>query len=153
HPVDFSPIAEVAAQRGLWVVEDAAEAHGAEYRGQKVGSLGEAAIFSFYGNKIITTGEGGMVVTDDTDLDRQLRLLRDHGMTPGRRYFHDVVGFNYRMTNLQAALGVAQLERLDEFVDSKRRIARQYAQLLQGLPGVRVLGEEPWAKNAQWMVS
>ena len=153
HPADFGPIEAIAARHGLWIVEDAAEAHGAEYHGRKAGGLAAVSIFSFYGNKIITTGEGGMVLARDETLTARMRVLRDHGMTPGRRYFHEVVGFNYRMTNLQAALGVAQLERLDEFVGRRRHVAATYARLLAGARGVRVFGEEPWAKSAQWMAS
>jgi perosamine synthetase len=153
HPADYDPIAAIASRHGLWIMEDAAEAHGAEYRGRKTGALAPVSIFSFYGNKIITTGEGGMVIARDEALTARMRVLRDHGMTPGRRYWHEVIGFNYRMTNLQAALGVAQLEKLDEFVDRRRYVAAAYARLLGGLHGVRVLGDEPWARNAQWMAS
>lgn len=151
HPVDYDAIAAVATRRGLWVLEDAAEAHGAEYRGRKAGTLAPVGVFSFYGNKIVTTGEGGMVVTNDPRLAARMRLLRDHGMSPGRRYWHEVIGFNYRMTNLQAALGLAQLSQLDEFVARKRAIASRYANLLTDVPGLRVLGEESWAKSAFWM--
>src|SRR6266849_8650115 len=112
HPCDMDAILELSARRGLAVVEDAAEAHGAEYRGRRVGAVGTVGCFSFYGNKIITTGEGGMCVTDDAALAERLRLLRDHGMDPKRPYWHEVVGYNYRMTNLQAAVGVAQVKRL-----------------------------------------
>jgi perosamine synthetase len=153
HPVEFDTIAAIAARRGLWIVEDAAEAHGAEYDGRKAGALAPVSIFSFYGNKIITTGDGGMVLARDEALAGRMRVLRDHGMTPGRRYHHEILGFNYRMTNLQAALGVAQLERLDEFVLLRRRVADTYARLLSGVPGLRVFGEEPWAKSAHWMTS
>ncbi len=110
-PCRMDAIMEIAKQKNVWVVEDAAEAHGAEFLGKRVGSWGHAGCFSFFGNKIITTGEGGMIVTDDEELNGRLRILRDHGMNLQRRYWHDVVGYNYRMTNLQAAIGVAQLER------------------------------------------
>jgi perosamine synthetase len=153
HPVDFDAIAAVAERHHLWIIEDAAEAHGAEYAGRKAGGLAPVSIFSFYGNKIITTGDGGMVLARDPAMADRMRVLRDHGMTPGRRYYHEVLGFNYRMSNLQAALGVAQLERLDELVDSRRRVADAYAHLLDGLAGIRVFGEEPWAKSAHWMTS
>jgi len=116
----------IAARHNLWIVEDAAEAHGAIYGGQCVGAIGNMGCFSFYGNKIITTGEGGMVVTNDPVLNEKLRLLRDHGMSRTRRYWHDVVGFNYRMTNLQAAIGVAQLERWDQIIAAKERIQNWY---------------------------
>lgn len=153
HPCDMDPIMDAARRHNLWVVEDAAEAHGAAYRGTKVGSFGVIACFSFYGNKIITTGEGGMCLTSDEDLYRKMLILRDHGATPGRRYWHDRIGFNYRMTNLQAAIGVAQLAKLDGFVQRKRELARQYGSLLGGLPGVQLPMEMPWAKSVYWMYS
>ena len=112
HPADMDPILEIANKYGLAVVEDAAEAHGALYKDKKVGSLGKIGMFSFFGNKIITTGEGGMIVTDDQKLAEKLRILRDHGMDPNKKYWHDRLGFNYRMTNLQAAIGVAQVKKL-----------------------------------------
>jgi perosamine synthetase len=156
HPCDMDPILEVARRRGLAVVEDAAEAHGALYRGRRVGALGAIGCFSFYGNKIITTGEGGMCVTDDPALAERLRLLRDHGMDPKRHYWHEIVGYNYRMTNLQAAVGVAQVKRLPEFVEKKRRLAGWYAESLARLARsgkVRLHPEAPWAKSVFWMYS
>ena len=108
HPADMDAVNRIATKHGLWVVEDAAEAHGAEVNGKKVGTLGTCATFSFFGNKIITTGEGGMVTTDDDELAAKLRLYRGQGMDPNRRYWFPVVGFNYRMTNIQAAIGLAQ---------------------------------------------
>ncbi len=140
QPCQMDRIMEIAKQYNLWVVEDAAEAHGAEYQGRRVGSIGHMGCFSFYGNKIITTGEGGMVVTNDTILNEKLRMLRDHGMRPGRRYWHEVVGFNYRMTNIQAAIGVAQLERWEQIIAAKDRIQKYYedhldfTQLEQAVP-------------------
>ena len=116
HPCDMEAIMAVAKKHDLYVIEDAAEAHGAEHKGRKVGSFGDIACFSFYGNKIITTGEGGMCLTDDEILAERMRILRDHGMNPGKRYWHDIVGFNYRMTNMQAAIGVAQLEKIDRVI-------------------------------------
>ena len=108
------------------MIEDAAEAHGATVAGRTVGGLGRIGSFSFYANKIITTGEGGMLTTNDGALAARCRMLRDHAMPPQKRYWHEEVGFNYRMTNLQAAVGVAQLERIDEFIRRKRRIAELY---------------------------
>ncbi len=125
-PCDMDAIMEVAARHNIPVVEDCAEAHGARYRGKPVGSFGVIGCFSFYGNKILTTGEGGMCVTSDAALDERLRVLRDHGMNKTRRYWHDDVGYNYRLTNLQAAVGCAQLERVDEFLEKKRWNAEQY---------------------------
>jgi perosamine synthetase len=153
HPADLDPILDVAARHGLPVVEDAAEAHGARYRDRVVGGLGTVGAFSFYGNKIVTTGEGGMLVTDDDALAERLRLLRAHGMAPDRRYWHPVLGFNYRLTNLQAALGVAQMERVEELIASKRRIAAQYTAGLRDVPGLTLPPEEPWATSVYWLYS
>lgn len=125
-PCRMDRIMEIAKRRGLIVIEDAAEAHGADYQGSRVGSIGRMGCFSFYGNKIITTGEGGAITTNDAGLAAKLRMLRDHGMSPTRRYWHDCVGFNYRMTNLQAAIGVAQLERWDEIIGAKEKIRQFY---------------------------
>jgi len=153
HPADMDPILELGSQHGLPVVEDAAEAHGARYKGRPVGGLGEIGIFSFFGNKIVTTGEGGMVVTDDDEIAEKVRLLRGHGMSPERRYWHPVLGYNYRLTNVQAALGVAQMERVDEILASKRRIADTYGEHLAGVPGLRLPVEAPWATNVHWLYS
>jgi perosamine synthetase len=152
HPADMDAINALAARHGLQVIEDAAEAHGAEYRGRRTGSLGRCGVFSFYGNKIITSGEGGMITTDDEAVWQTARRLRDHAMSPQRRYWHEEVGYNYRMTNLQAALGVAQLERIDSFMAHRRRIVDWYQEGLAGLPGVRLNRTAAWAKNAYWMV-
>lgn len=151
HPADMDPILEVARAHRLWVLEDAAEAHGALYRGRPVGSIGDAAIFSFYANKVITTGEGGIVVTGDDRLAQRVRHLRDHAMDPTRRYWHDEIGFNYRMTNLQAAVGLGQLERINEFVARKREIRNWYGQFLAGLDGLVPIAEQPWARATCWL--
>ena len=153
HPCDMDAIRDIAEDHGLYVVEDAAEAHGAEYKGRKVGSLSDVACFSFYGNKIITTGEGGMCVTDNEELAEKMRLLRNHGMDPNRRYWHIMVGFNYRMTNIQAAIGLAQLKKLDKFIEVKRRNARLYSSLLEDVKGIVLPPEEPWAKSVYWLYS
>jgi len=156
HPCDMDWIMDIAEDRGLYVVEDCAEAHGAEYKGKKVGGFGDVACFSFYANKIITTGEGGMCVTCDEELAEKMRLLRDHGMSRERKYWHEVVGFNYRMTNLQAAVGVAQLKKLDHFIARKREIAKKYAEDLQELAENGLLTLHPemsWAKCVYWMYS
>jgi len=153
HPCDMGPIMEIADQYGLYVVEDAAEAHGAEYKNKKIGSFGHVTCFSFYGNKIITTGEGGMCVTNDKELAEKMRILRDHGMAPERRYWHLVVGFNYRMTNLQAAIGVAQLQKIERFIKKKREIAKLYAEELSSVDGITLHPEMPWAKCVYWLYS
>jgi perosamine synthetase len=153
HPVDMQPVLDLAAQHGLFVIEDAAEAHGAEYRGRRVGSMGHVNAFSFYGNKIITTGEGGMLTTNDDALAERLRFLRDHAMSPDKRYWHTEVGYNYRITNLQAAVGVAQMERIDEFITRKRWIAQVYNDELRSVPGVVLPPEAAWAKSVYWMYS
>lgn len=153
HPCDMDAIMDVAQRHKLLVIEDAAEAHGAEYKGKKVGSFGDVACFSFFGNKIITTGEGGMCLTNDERLAERMRILRDHGMNPGKRYWYDFIGFNYRMTNLQAAVGVAQVKKLDEFAERKRAIARTYSSLLKDIDGVVLPPEMAWAKSVYWMYS
>jgi len=116
QPTKMNEIKAIANKHQLFVIEDAAEAHGAEYNGQKVGKIGDVGIFSFFGNKIITTGEGGMLVTDDEQIYNKAKILRDHGMSPDKKYWHPHVGYNYRMTNMQAAIGCAQMERIDEIL-------------------------------------
>lgn len=153
HPVDMDPVLAVARKHGLFVIEDAAEAHGAEYKGRKVGSIGDIATYSFYGNKIITTGEGGMVVTSNRELACRIRQLRAQGMDSHRRYWFPVIGYNYRMTNVAAAIGLAQLEKVNWHVTRRREIATQYARCLGDVPGVRFQAEKPWARNVYWMTS
>ena len=151
HPTDMDPLMALAEKHGLMVIEDAAEAHGAEYKGRRTGGLGHAAGFSFYGNKIITTGEGGMVTTNNRELAQLAWNLRDHAFSHERHFWHKFVGFNYRMTNLQAAVGLAQVEQLDGFVAARRRNAAEYNRRLHGIPGIRTPAEAPWAKNVYWM--
>ncbi len=151
HPVDMEPVLEVARRHGLFVIEDAAEAHGARYRGRPVGPLGDMATFSFYGNKIITTGEGGMVVTDDAALADRVRQLKGQGMTPARRYWFPIIGFNYRLTNIAAAIGLAQLEMADWHMQRRREIASWYRADLAGVRGITWQAEQPWARHAYWM--
>jgi len=156
HPCDMEAITAVAKKHNLYVIEDAAEAHGAEYQGRKTGSFSNIACFSFYGNKIITTGEGGMCLTDDEKVAERMRILRDHGMNPDKRYWHDITGFNYRMTNMQAAIGVAQLEKIDRAVTRKRERADWYKEGLGDLEQkglIRLHPEMPWAKCVYWMYS
>ncbi|NQV08592.1 DegT/DnrJ/EryC1/StrS family aminotransferase, partial [Candidatus Woesearchaeota archaeon] len=120
HPCDMNKIMDIAKKHNLYVIEDCAESHGAEYNGEKTGSFGDISCFSFYGNKIITTGEGGMCVTNNKELAEKMSMLKDHGMKPERRYWHETIGFNYRMTNIQAAIGLAQLENINKFIETKR---------------------------------
>ena len=151
HPVDMYPIMAIAGKYNLYVIEDAAEVHGAEYRGRKCGSIGQISCFSFYANKIITTGEGGMVLTDDDNIAERARAYRNLCFRPEKRFYHTEPGRNYRMTNLQAAVGVAQMERIDEFVEIKRHNAALYTKLLLGIKGIQLPVERPWAKNVYWM--
>ncbi len=156
HPCDMNAILDIARRHKLYVIEDAAEAHGALYEGRRVGSFGDINCFSFYANKIITTGEGGMCLTDDEELASRMRILRDHGMNPRRRYWHDVVGFNYRMTNLQAAIGVAQVDKLDRLIGRRRQLAEWYSDALRELAAqwlITLSPEMPWAKSIYWMYS
>jgi perosamine synthetase len=161
HPVDLDPILALAEARGLAVIEDAAEAHGAQYLAgrdgpspawRRCGSFGAMSCFSFYGNKLVTTGEGGMVVTDDERLAARARSLRNLGFGQGDdRFVHEGLGWNFRLTNLQAALGAAQLERIDEIVARKRRMGAEYTRRLRGLPGLQLPVERSWARNVYWM--
>ena len=153
HPADMDPLLEIASKHDLYLVEDACEAHGAEYKGRRVGSIGRLGCFSFYANKIITTGEGGMVVTDDSTLSERCASLRNLSFDVERRFVHDVLGFNYRMTNLQAAVGCAQLERIDEFIERRIQNAKWYNSMLSGVKGIVTPPETSWAKNVYWMYS
>jgi len=151
HPAYMDEIIEIARENNIYVIEDCAEAHGAEYRGKKVGTFGDIAIFSFYANKIITTGEGGMIVTNNDELVDRIRLMRDHGMRP--RYWHIVLGFNYRMTGLQAAVGIAQLRKIDRLLERKRRIAKIYEEALGNVPGIELHPKMVWARPSYWLYS
>jgi perosamine synthetase len=153
HPVDLEPVLELARSRGLFVLEDAAEAHGALYKGERVGSFGECGMFSFYGNKVITTGEGGMVVTDDAERAAKMRILRGQGQDPERRYWFPVVGYNYRLTNVAAAVGLAQLERIDWHLERRREVASWYREALDGDDRFVFSPEAEWAQSAFWMSS
>jgi perosamine synthetase len=156
HPVDMGPVLALADRYQLAIVEDAAEAHGAEYLTaagwRRCGSFGDLSCFSFYANKLITTGEGGMVVTDDDALAEKARSLRNLCFLPSRRFHHEELGFNFRLTNLQAAIGVAQLRRMAEIVARKREIAATYLEQLAGLDGLQLPVEEEWARSVYWMV-
>jgi perosamine synthetase len=150
---DLTALGDLARDAGVPLIEDAAEAHGATWAGRMVGSFGRASAFSFYGNKIITTGEGGMVTTDDAALAARLRFLKDHGMSKERRYYHTELAFNYRMTNLQAALGVAQLERIEALIAKKRLVHAWYREALGDVPGLILNPEVPGSRNVCWMTS
>jgi perosamine synthetase len=152
-PAEMDAICAFARGHGLFVLEDAAEAHGATYGGRIAGSLGDAATFSFYGNKVLTTGEGGMVVTDDAALAERVRQIKGQGMDPNRRYWFPTLGFNYRMTNLAAAIGVAQLEAAEWHLKRRHEAAAQYRRRLEGLPGIRMQVEQPKARSAHWMTT
>lgn len=151
-PVDIDPLLEIAAKHGLDVIEDAAEMIGQDYKGKPCGSFGRVSTFSFYPNKHVTTGEGGMIVTDDDALAERCRGLRNLAMKAPRRFVHEELGWNFRMTNMQAALGLAQLERLDEFVPRKRRIFERYTELLSSIPALQLpVAETSYAKNINWV--
>ena len=151
HPADMDPLLELAARHRLAVVEDAAEVHGAEYKGKRCGGFGDISCFSFYANKLITTGEGGMVLTRSKAHADHARSLRNLCFQKDRRFLHDEIGNNFRLTNMQAALGVAQVERIEEIVADKRRIAARYSANLKSLSALRLPCEEPWARNVYWV--
>ena len=152
HPANMIEINKIAEKYNLTVIEDAAEAHGAEINDQKVGSFGDCGVFSFYGNKIITSGEGGMITTNNTTIYEHVRYLRDHAMSKEKRYWHTEIGYNYRMTNLQAALGVAQLERIGELIRRKKEIFEIYKKYLSNNTRIKLNYTANWAKNVYWMV-
>jgi perosamine synthetase len=153
HPADMDALQAVASGHDLWIVEDAAEAHLATYKGRPVGSLGHMATFSFYGNKPFTSGEGGALTTDSEELEKKARLLRGQGMDPERRYYFPVTGYNYRLTNLACALLCAQLERRDELLARRREIFDLYRELLDGIPGVEFQPTAEWAHPTPWLFS
>jgi perosamine synthetase len=151
HPVDMDPLLEAAREVGLPVIEDATESLGSTYRGRPTGALGTLGCFSFNGNKIITTGAGGMIVTDDVALARRARHLTTQAKQDAVEFVHDEVGFNYRLGNVQAAIGVAQLERLDDHVAAKHRIGRAYDEALARLPGLTLPRDAAWAVSNRWL--
>jgi perosamine synthetase len=160
HPVDMDPLLELAKKYNLIIVEDAAEVHGAEYLSgrnglnpawKRCGGMGHISAFSFYANKLITTGEGGMVLTSDEKYAERARSLRNLCFRSERRFYHKELGYNYRLTNIQAALGLAQLERFDEIVAKKRWMGQAYRERLQGISGLQLPVEEPWARQVYWM--
>ncbi len=150
HPVDMDALNEIAHRHNLTVIEDCAESHGATVRGQMTGSFGDMACFSFYANKVITTGEGGMITTNNTEYAQRLRLLRNLGFTQPR-FRHEIAAYNFRMTGFQAAMGVSQLGRIEQVVAAKRQVAATYNNLLQGIAGLQQPVERDWARNIYWM--
>lgn len=151
HPVEMGSVITLAEKHHLKIIEDAAEAHGAEYMGKKCGSFGDIACFSFYANKIVTTGEGGMALTNDETIAGKLRAQRNLCFQPQQRFYHTELGHNYRMTNIQAAIGLAQMEAIDDHLAQKRWMANAYTERLQGLAGLQLPVEKEWAKNVYWM--
>jgi len=151
HPADMDAISHIAGVHGLWVVEDAAEAHLAKYKGRPVGSLAPIATFSFYGNKIFTCGEGGAITLNDKHLELRTRTLRGQGMDPQRRYYFPVTGYNFRLTNLACALLCAQLARHGEIIDRRRQIFSAYREMLAGIPGIGFQPVAAWAQPAPWL--
>jgi perosamine synthetase len=151
HPVDMEPIVTAARQYNLAVIEDATESLGAQYRGQPTGRLGDIACFSFNGNKIVTTGGGGMIVTDNAAWAERARYLTTQAKDDPLEAIHGAIGYNYRLTNLQAAVGCAQLELLDGYVAAKRRIAAAYTDALRDVPGITPMRQAPWAESIFWM--
>jgi perosamine synthetase len=151
HPANMDPLLDLAERYNLAMVEDAAEAHGAEYRGRRAGGFGTSSTFSFYANKLITTGEGGMLLVDDDGLADRARRQRNLGFQPGRRFLHNELGFNFRLTNLQAALGLTQVERMGEIVERKRRLGQAYTERLSEMAGIELQVQQPWAKSVYWM--
>ncbi len=153
HPANMEPLRAIAGKHNLLLLEDAAEAHGALYQGQRAGALSDASIFSFYGNKVITTGEGGIIVTDNEEWAKRAFFLENQGRTSDNPYWHPEVAYNYRMTNIQAAIGLAQLERIEEMLNIRRRNAAHYNRRLGKVPGLTLPPEAEWAQNVYWMYS
>jgi perosamine synthetase len=151
HPVDLDPIVEVADKFGLRVIEDATEGLGATYKTRSLGSVGDIGCFSFNGNKIITTGGGGMLVTDNEEWARRAKYLTTQAKDDPIEYIHGEVGYNYRLTNLLSAMGCAQMEQLSAFVETKRSIAARYNERLRNVPGITEMKNAPWAESTFWM--
>ncbi len=160
HPAEMDALEDAAERHGLMIIEDAAEAHGAQYfstrveggpRWRRCGSFGALSVFSFYANKLVTTGEGGMLLTDDARIAERARSLRNLCFQPKRRFVHEELGWNFRLTNMQAALGLAQIERMDETVARKRQIGAEYTRRLSDVPGLILPVEREWAQSVYWM--
>lgn len=154
NPVDMDPIMEIAKKHNLFVIEDAAEAHGAMYKGKKVGTIGDIGVFSFFGNKVITTGEGGMIITNNSKLAENMRMIKGQGMDPNKRYWFNMIGYNYRMTNIEAAIGLAQLENIDGHIEERRKVYGWYKKYLEDIKNfISFQCDEKNSTNVYWMVS
>ena len=153
HPCDMDAIIDIARKHKIYVIEDCAEALGSLYKSKRVGTQGTIGCFSFFANKLITTGEGGMLITNDKRLKEVITKWRDHGMSREKKYWHELAGFNYRMTNIQAAIGVAQMEKIDNFIEIRDVTAKKYRTNLSGIQGITLPPEEEWAKNIFWLFS
>jgi perosamine synthetase len=151
HPVEMDTIMAIAEKHGIAVIEDAAEAHGALYKGRKIGSIGDIGCFSLYANKVITTGEGGLVVTNNDDIHHLLYKLHNHAFADTIHFWHEYLGYNFRMTNLQAAVGCGQMEKIQKLIDSRRRNAKLYMELLKDVPNIQFPVELPDMSNTYWM--
>lgn len=150
HPADMDPLLKICEERNIVLIEDAAEAHGARYKGKRVGGIGDIGTFSFFANKIMTTGEGGIVTCKDKDTIEKMKIYKNHGNNPHKRYHHQVIGYNYRLTNLQAAVGCAQVERANELLEKKKSIAMMYKEGLINLP-LTMQPSLEWAEPVYWM--
>ncbi len=151
HPCQMDEILALAKKHKLFIVEDCAESLGSQYKGKPTGSFSDISTFSFFGNKTITTGEGGMLLFRRKEDYEKAAVLRDHGMSKQKKYWHEFIGYNYRMTNLQAAVGVAQMERAEKFINAKRKLAQRYNSILSRQKGFVAPAEESWAKNSYWL--
>ena len=152
-PCKMDEVMEIADENDLKVIEDCAESHGAEFKGKKLGVFGDCGVYSFYGNKIMTCGEGGLIVSNNSELIEKMDLLRDHAMDPKKRYWHDFVGYNYRMTNMQAGIGLAQTEKIDFLIENRKKIAEKYNSFLKDVEGLTMQKELAGAKNVCWLYS
>jgi perosamine synthetase len=152
HPCDMDSLVDIAERNNLFLIEDCAEALGSLYKDKYIGGFGNVATYSFFGNKTVTTGEGGMVVTNDKSIFEKVYRLKGQGLVPGREYWHDIIGYNYRMTNICAAIGLAQLEQVEHFLAQKRQIAQNYKKELTGLPVV-FHNETSKVRHSYWMCS
>ena len=151
HPCNLADILGIAEDNNVVVIEDAAEAQGAEWHGKKVGGIGTIGCMSFFANKIITTGEGGMCVTNDDGLAQRMKILRDHGMSPEKRYWHEEIGYNFRMTNINAAIGVAQMENIDEYLKRRNYLSNIYADGLSSVAGLDIYPDSPYGNKVDWL--